>query len=186
MGRDEVGADDHALQLENDRGGVPRPAGVEVALWLVRAPDAGDEPAGQVWREAFAPARPAVVLSAPDGPEHALAAALARSSGAELLADPALRAPAAGEDDSALARRAWPALGHVLDRGASSLVAVLAEDVLRALACLLLGIPPIRARALCIDPGRGLLVLSGPSGWILRHANVAAAEPATSARNGNA
>jgi hypothetical protein len=181
MGGDEVDAKSQTVR--SSEPGVA-PPGREVALWLVRTPGAGDARAQAAWREAFAPALPATVLAAPGGPDRALAAALARSCGAELVADAGLAPAAPGEDDAALARRAWPALARALDRGASPLLAVLAEDVLRSLACLLLEVPSAHARALEIDPGRALLVLSGPLGWTLRRANVAAAELASSARDG--
>lgn len=154
---------------------VPDPGqrrGMGVELWLLRPGPALEL---EERLRAFASTRFAQVLSGPGPEESAWAAAFARASQIESTCDHAL-APAAGEASAALAARAWAALERALGSGTGPLLAVLAPEVLGPVVAQALGFPLARAGALCVAPGRAVLLRDDPVGIVLRRSNVRAPE----------
>lgn len=142
-------------------------------LWLLRAGSASEFDA---CRSAFGTAAPQVVLCPLGGEEERWAAALASACSAVLERSAALARAAEHEGLDALAERAWGPLGAALERRPAVLLAVLAREVLQAVAARALGLSAQGARALRVDPGRALLLRSGPAGLVLRRSNAQAPE----------
>ncbi len=78
-----------------------------------------------------------------------------------------------GENDAAIARRAWRALERGIEeaRGGTLLVAT-HYNVIRVLVAGALGIPPVRSFSFRIDTGRAALLVDGEDGWRLERSNV--------------
>jgi broad specificity phosphatase PhoE len=89
-------------------------------------------------------------------------------------ADPWAYAAHGGESDAALLARAWPVFESACQRAAGALVLCAGHyNVARVLAARALGLPPARSFALRLDTGCGLLLVDGPLGFELQHANAA-------------
>jgi hypothetical protein len=170
--------------------GRARGAGTE--LWLLRAVAQSHAPAERQIElpaelaerlRAFASTRFGCVLSGPGPDERAWAAAFARAQGGTSSSLPELGARAAGESTAALAARAWSALEASLGAGPSPIpgpiLAVLEPEVLGLAVARALGFPLERARALRVDPGRGVLLRDDPIGIVLRRSNARAPERAS-------
>lgn len=92
----------------------------------------------------------------------------------EYCADPWAYCAHGGESDAALLARAWPVLEDACRRAPGALVLCAGHyNVARVLAARALGLPPARSFALRLDTGCGLLLVDGPQGFELQHANAA-------------
>jgi len=87
-------------------------------------------------------------------------------------ADPWSYGAHGGESDAALLARAWPVLESACERARGGLVLIAGHyNVARVLAARALGIRCERSFALRLDTGCGLLLVDGPQGFELQHAN---------------
>ncbi len=142
----------------------------------MRAPE-GLESADDSLPRTFARATPALVLAPDRGAARELAAAIAALAGARLGLTGALATRGPAEDESELARRAVSALTEALAADDPCLLCALSSEVLRGLSARLLGIEPARSHALRVDPGRAVLLIDAPHGFLLRRSNVASPSP---------
>jgi len=160
--------------LEASAARTPR-RGLATEIWLLRRCRADERSPEEIARS-FALAPPALVFA-----EHAsgpgLDAVLAAAWQARLVRSAELAPRAPSETLAALADRAWPVLERALsEHGPARLLFVLELEVLLALVSRALSIPPTHFDALCVDPGRLVLLRDDPIGFVLRRSNVRAPE----------
>ena len=78
-----------------------------------------------------------------------------------------------GESDARLCGRTWPVLEAAVQEGAGAPVLFATHyNVIRVLVARALGIEPSRSFGLRLDPGRGVLLVDSPTGWVLARSNV--------------
>jgi broad specificity phosphatase PhoE len=80
-----------------------------------------------------------------------------------------------GENDSALLERAAPAITALLDVPGRTVVVATHYNVIRVLVARALEVAPQRSFGLRVDPAHAVLLVDGPRGWELLHANVPSA-----------
>ncbi|MEW6071929.1 MAG: histidine phosphatase family protein [Planctomycetota bacterium] len=90
-------------------------------------------------------------------------------------ADPWGWAGHGGENDAAIAARAWPAVERAVQRTrGGTILAATHYNVIRVLVGCALALPPGRTFALRVDTGGAVLLVDAPGGWRLVHSNVPA------------
>lgn len=77
-----------------------------------------------------------------------------------------------GESDAALLARAGPAITALLGLPARTVVVTTHYNVIRVLVARAMEVAPERSFALRVDPAHAVLLVDGPRGWELVHANV--------------
>jgi len=151
---------------------LPARRGLATEIWLLHA-CAALERAPEDLVRAFELAPPAQVFAAPDGEPHGLGGALAAGWGAGLVTAGELARPRSDEADAELAERAFSALeGALAAHAPARLFFVAGLAVLRVLVARALSIPLDRSHALCVDPGKLVLLRDDPHGLVLRRSNV--------------
>jgi len=85
-----------------------------------------------------------------------------------------------GENDRAVLARVWPVVERVLRTRPTRVALAVHYNVIRVAVGRALGIPPAHTFRLRVDPGRGVMLRDGVTGWELVHSNTLgpAAEPA--------
>jgi broad specificity phosphatase PhoE len=94
-----------------------------------------------------------------------------------------------GESDADILVRAWPALTEAALSARGAAVALATHyNVIRVLVTRAVGLRPSQSYAFRNDTARACLLVDGPDGWVLAHANVAGpdAEPEEGAAGGAA